>query len=124
LDVRASFIHSESSASYVFGPDRGFLAGDASFGSLTISGALIGKTVTFSGTAAADTVLYSSPTETITLDKQTVSDFLPPSDTGVGPNRITRDALDISCWAKAPLRFCRPSTPSFWARKGREEFVA
>lgn len=95
LDVRASFIHSESAASYVFGANRGFLAGDASFGSLTISGALIGKTVTFSGTAAADTVLYSSPTVTITLDKQTVSDFLPPSDTGVDPNRITTDALDI-----------------------------
>jgi hypothetical protein len=32
---------------------------------------------------------------TITLDKQTISDFLPPSAGAVAPNRITTDALDI-----------------------------
>jgi hypothetical protein len=96
LSVSATFVHSESNASYVFGPNRGFLSGDASFGSLTISGSLIGKILTFSGDAAANTVFYKSPTVTITLDKQTLSDFLPPSASGpVGPNQITTDALDI-----------------------------
>jgi len=96
LSGSAEFIHSASNASYVFGPNRGFLSGDASFGSLTIGGALIGKTLTFAGEAAANTILYRSPSVTITLDKQTLSDFLPPSAaTPVGPNRITTDALDI-----------------------------
>jgi hypothetical protein len=95
LDVQASFIHSASTASYVFGANRALLAGGASFGSLSIQGALIGNTVTFSGTPAANAVLYSSPTVTITLDKQAISDFLPPSGGAVGPNRITTDALDI-----------------------------
>jgi len=96
LSVSATFVHSESDASYVFGANRGVLSGDASFGSLTISGALIGKMRAFSGDAAANTVFYKSPTVTITLDKQTLSDFLPPSASGsVGPNQITTDALDI-----------------------------
>lgn len=102
LSASATFVHSESSASYVFGPDQGFLAGDASFGSLTISGSLVGfKTLTFSGDAKANTVLFHSATVTITLDKQTLSDFLPPVASGAGPtpavlpNRITTDALDI-----------------------------
>ena len=100
LSVSATFIHSKSSASYVFGPNQGFLAGDASFGSLTIGGSLIGgETLTFSGDVAANTVLFRSSTVTITLDKQTLSDFLPPVTTAavppVSPNRITTDALDI-----------------------------
>jgi hypothetical protein len=100
LSASATFIRSGSSASYVFGPNQGFLAGDASFGSLTISGSLVGfKTLTFSGDAAPNTVLFQSSTVTITLDKQTLSDFLPPVAAGavppVSPNRITTDALDI-----------------------------
>ncbi len=100
LSASATFIHSESSVSYVFGPNRGFLAGDASFGSLTISGSLVGgKTLTFSGDAAANTVLFHSSTVTITLDKQTLSDFQPPvaasAVPAVWPSRITTDALDI-----------------------------
>ncbi len=99
LSASATFVHSESSASYVFGPNRGFVSGDASFGSLTISGSLVGgKTLTFSGDAAPNTVLFQSATVTITLDKQTLSDFLPPvagTALPVSPNRITTDALDI-----------------------------
>ena len=108
LSVAATFIHSNSSASYVFGPDRGFVSGDASFQSLSISGSLIGgKTLTFSGDAAPNTVLYHSPTVTITLDQQTLSDFLPPSPVASGtppilPNRITTDALNIQL-TDAPL---------------------
>ena len=87
LSVSADLVHSASYASYVFGANRGFLGGDASFGSLTIGGALIGKTLTFSGDAAANTVLFQSSSVTITLDKQILSDFLPPSPaagTGAG----------------------------------------
>jgi hypothetical protein len=93
LAVSANFIHSESSASYVFGPNRGFLSGDASFGSLLIGGALIGKTLIFAGDAKANTILFKSLSVTITLDKQVRSEFLPPS--AAAPNRITTDALDI-----------------------------
>ena len=115
LSVSATLVHSESDASYVFGPDRCFLGGTASFGSLVIGGGLIGKTLTFSGTAAANTILYHSPTVTITLDKQVLSDFLPPGAIQPGgpmlpasgasaangtvpiiaPNQITTDAIDI-----------------------------
>ena len=111
LSVSATSIKSSADASYVFGSDQGFLGGDASFGSLSISGALVdGKTLTFSGDAAANTVLYKSATVTITLDKQTLSDFFPPSPvvppisaaTAITPNVITTDALDIH-FNNAPL---------------------
>lgn len=97
LSVSAKFIRSSSDASDVFGAKGGSVAGAASFGSLDIGGNLIGKTLTFSGDAAANTVLFSSPTVTVTLDKQTVSDLLPPqSMVGQTPATIATDAIDIS----------------------------
>jgi hypothetical protein len=94
LSVKATGIESESDSSV--GPNSdGFLSGAASFHSLTITGALVGgETLTFSGDAAADTVLYKSSTVTITLDEQTL--LLPPGATGgaIGPS-ITTDAIDI-----------------------------
>jgi hypothetical protein len=101
LSVSARLVHSDANASYVFGPNRGSLSGDASFGSLRIAGALIGgETLTFSGDAGANTIPYKStsksPSVTITLDKQILSEFLPPSASSpTGPNQITTDALDI-----------------------------
>jgi hypothetical protein len=95
LSVEATGIHSDSNSSFVFGPNRGFLAGDANFQSLTITGALVGgKTLKFSGDAKPDTVLYSSPTLTITLDEQRL--LLPPAAAGgvIGPTIMT-DAIDI-----------------------------
>jgi hypothetical protein len=95
LSVEATGIHSDSNSSFVFGPERGFLAGDASFRSLTITGALVGgNTLTFSGDAKPDTVLYSSPTVTITLDEQRL--LLPPAAASgvIGPTIFT-DAIDI-----------------------------
>ena len=93
LSVAATGVHSESNSSFVFGPNQGSLTGDASFHSLTITGALVGgKTLTFSGDAAANTVLYSSSTVTITLDEQIL--LLPPAATG-GVTSITTDAIDI-----------------------------
>jgi hypothetical protein len=97
LAVSATLIHSESDASFVFGQTQGYLGGSASFGSLKIGGALIGKTLSFAGTPTANTILYQSASVTITLDKQTLSEFLPPSGLApIGPNRITTDAIDIS----------------------------
>jgi hypothetical protein len=95
LSVEATGIHSESNSS--FGPtDEGFLSGDASLHSLTVTGPLVnGDTLTFSGNAAKDTVLYKSSTVTITLDDQTV--LLPPSAAAsgiIGPTIFT-DAIDI-----------------------------
>jgi hypothetical protein len=95
LSVEATGVHSDSNASFVFGPDEGSLTGDASFRSLTISGDLVhGKTLKFSGDAKANTVLYSSSTVTITLDRQTL--LLPPAgaSAAIGPS-ITTDAIDI-----------------------------
>jgi hypothetical protein len=95
LKVEATGVHSGSDSSFVFGPNEGFLGGDASFHSLTVTGALVGgKTLTFSGDAAKDTVLYSSPTVTITLDDQRL--LLPPAASSgiIGPT-ITTDAIDI-----------------------------
>ena len=95
LSVEATGIHSDSNSSFVFGPNEGSLGGDASFHSLTVKGALVnGDTLTFSGDAAPDTVLYKSSTVTITLDEQTL--LLPPAATSgiIGPS-ITTDAIDI-----------------------------
>ena len=95
LSVEATGVHSGSDSSFVFGPNEGSLAGDASFHSLTVTGALVGgETLKFSGDAAPDTVLYKSSTVTITLDDQHL--LLPPAATGgiIGPTIIT-DAIDI-----------------------------
>jgi hypothetical protein len=95
LSVEATGIHSDSDSSFVFGPNKGFLSGAASFHLLIVSGALVGgDTLTFSGNAAPDTVLYKSSTVTITLDEQTL--LFPPAATGgiIGPT-ITTDAIDI-----------------------------
>lgn len=95
LSVEATGVHSDSYSSLVFGSNEGFLGGDAGFKSLTVSGALVGgKTLTFSGDAAPDMVLYKSSTVTITLDSQTL--LLPPAAASgmIGPS-ITTDAIDI-----------------------------
>jgi hypothetical protein len=94
LSVKATGIHSGSDSSLVFGPSEGSLAGDASFHSVKITGALVnGDTLAFSGNAAPDTVLYKSSTVTITLDDQHL--LLPPAASGIiGPTIIT-DAIDI-----------------------------
>lgn len=93
LTFAATDIHVSAGFSQVFGMNQPFLSGDASFGSLTIGGALIGQTLTFSGDAAPNTVLFSSPTVTITLDKQVVTDLTTP---GHPPKGITTEAVDIT----------------------------
>ena len=103
LSLQAHFIHSESNSSYVFGPNVGSVSGEVKMGSLTIGGALLGgKTVTFKGgDVKPDTVIYSQDGVTITLDKQTLNELLPPTpaagaQTQPIPNHIVTDAIDIS----------------------------
>ncbi|MBV8613354.1 MAG: hypothetical protein JOY66_06220 [Acetobacteraceae bacterium] len=97
LSVSMSHVHTTADYSHVYGVDKSFVTGDASFGSLSLGGALIGKTLTFSGDAAPNTVLFSSPTVTITLDRQTVSDLISGGLTKtLTPEGITTQAIDIS----------------------------
>jgi len=97
LSLSATGIHASADFSRVFGPGRNFVAGDASFGSLTIGGSLLGRTLSFSGNAAPNTVLFSSPTITVTLDRQIVTDLLSIGPTlRVTPMGITTEAIDIS----------------------------
>lgn len=97
LSVSASHIHAAADYSHVYGMNKSFVTGDASFGSLRLGGALIGKTLTFSGDAAPNTVLFSSPTVTVTLDRQIVSDLISGGLTKtLTPEGITTQAIDIS----------------------------
>ncbi len=98
LSVSATGIASSATWSEVF-PGHISVFGAASFGSLTISGSLVGyQTLTFSGNAANDTVLYDKNGVTITLDQQLVSELIScgPMGCTVTPYGITTDAIDIS----------------------------
>ncbi|MBV8526639.1 MAG: hypothetical protein JOY71_31755 [Acetobacteraceae bacterium] len=97
LFVNATGIHSDANFSILFGANRNFAAGSASFGSLTLGGALIGNTLTFSGDAAPNTILFSSASVTVMLDKQLIPEFVSCSLTcRTTPVGITTDAIDIS----------------------------
>jgi hypothetical protein len=97
LSISMSHVHATAEYAHVYGMDRSFVTGDASFGSLSLGGALIGKTLTFSGDAAPNTVLFSSPTVTVTLDRQTVSDLISNGLTKtLTPAGIVTQAIDIS----------------------------
>ena len=74
LSLSATDIRSQADFSVVF-PNREFATGSASFGSLILTGALIGTTLTFSGDAPANTVLFSNQTTTVTLDQQSVANL-------------------------------------------------
>jgi len=72
LSISASAVHATGSYSVVV-PQPPRVAGSASFGSLSVSGALVGgETLTYSGTPPANFTLYSSPNITITLNEQLV----------------------------------------------------
>ncbi|MBV9755871.1 MAG: hypothetical protein JO047_02345, partial [Alphaproteobacteria bacterium] len=70
LALSATDVASSASFDRVF-PSANTTTGSASFGSLSITGSLVGdKTLTFSGVAPRNTVLFQSATVTITLDEQ------------------------------------------------------
>jgi hypothetical protein len=113
--VEATGIRSDSNVS-----SAGSLTGGASFNLLTLSGELVnGDTLTFSGNAAPDTVLYKSSTVTITLDEQTL--LFPPerraalSVRASPPMRSTFSSTTRSSKARrspatSPLAKVRPAT--------------
>ncbi len=97
LSVSASHIDASATYSHVYGADSSFVSSSASFGSLRLGGALIGKELTFSGDAAPNTVLFSSPTVIVTLDRQTVADLISGGlNKTSSPAGITTQAIDVS----------------------------
>lgn len=105
LSVYATDVADSASYSKVF-PSAVTVTGSASFGSLAISGKLVGdKTITYSGSAPPNTVLYQSPTTTadqipavtITANQQITVGLIScsPSCTFT-PALLTVHALDIS----------------------------
>jgi hypothetical protein len=97
LSLSATDIRARADFSVVF-PNRNFATGSASFGSLTLGGALVGRTLTFAGGAPANTVLFSNDAVTVTLDEQAVAELI-SCTVGVGcttnPVGITTGAIDI-----------------------------
>ena len=76
LQVSASSISSDASASHVFGSSRNVFSSTADFGSLSIGGPLLGQSdpVTFSGAADPNTVLVDNDSVVVTLNKQDLLD--------------------------------------------------
>jgi hypothetical protein len=71
--------------------------GSSSVHTLNISGSVLSAPVTYSGAAAPNTVIYDSPTVTITLNKQVEEGVISCSpDCGFTPSNITVTAVDIS----------------------------
>ncbi|MGH7066086.1 MAG: choice-of-anchor P family protein [Stellaceae bacterium] len=96
LSVSAKNIRSSADWSEVF-PNRAFATGDASFGSLVLGGTLVGGVLRYSGDAAPNTVIFSTPTVTVTLDKQFETELISCSlDCRITPYSITTEAIDIS----------------------------
>ncbi len=105
LGVNASAVADSASYSKVF-PNHVSVEGSASFGSLSITGSLVGgHTITYSGSAPPNTVLYQSPTSTphempavvITANQQQIVYLIScnPNCTAT-PQSIEVHALDIS----------------------------
>lgn len=71
--------------------------GSAYFGGMTVSGTLVGnQKLVFTGDADKNTILFQSPTVTITLNQQTQVGLISCSPNCVfTPDSITTDAVDI-----------------------------
>lgn len=96
LDVQAQHVAASASFSRSI-PSPNTVTGSAAFGSLRIDGSLLGgKVVTVSGSEPANTVIYRSPTVTITADRQIPADVIPCAQCGVRPVGLTVRALEIS----------------------------
>ncbi|HEY1260814.1 MAG TPA: hypothetical protein VGF34_16315 [Stellaceae bacterium] len=97
LQLSARHIASTASFTKVV-PSRVTDLGSARFGGLTISGTLVGnRKLAFTGDADQDTILFQSPTVTITLNQQTQVGLISCSPNCVfTPYSITIDAVDIS----------------------------
>jgi hypothetical protein len=95
LTIAAREVNSVSYYSKVF--PHGITAnGTASMGSLKIAGSYFGgHTLKFSGTPAPNTVIYSSPALTITLNRQIVPMLSPCSTCAPQPVSIETVAIDV-----------------------------
>ena len=97
LSVDATDETDSASYSKVF-PNFVTITGSASFGSLTIGGSLVGgRTINYSGSPSPNTVLYQSPTVTITVNQQIKVGLISCSpNCEFTPDSLIVHALDIS----------------------------
>ena len=105
LNIAASQVVAQADFSLVYGGGQSFTQGTVSFGNLKINGQLIGGAVLrYSGPAAPNTVIYDTPTVTITLNRQIRSGLI-SCDPGCAltPVRIDVAAVDIEL-TKAVIR--------------------
>lgn len=95
LTVVAGDVATSANYAKVF-PSSVSVSGSASFGSLSISGSLVGNSViTYSGSASKNTVLYQSATITITADEQMVTGTISCPPCQFMPAAIKVHGLDI-----------------------------
>ncbi len=95
LTVAAGDVATSANYEKVF-PSSVRVSGSAGFGSLSISGSLVGNTViTYSGSAPKNTVLYRSPTVAITANEQQVTGTISCPPCTFVPTAIEVHALDI-----------------------------
>jgi hypothetical protein len=97
LSMNARSALSNANFSQVVGSNSNYANGSVQIGSLTISGALLGGgTVKFYGPAAANTIVYESPTVKITLNRQIVTELISCSTAcKITPEKIDVAAVDI-----------------------------
>lgn len=99
IAITASKVKANAGLSVVF-PSNETASGGAKIGDLKISGAALTSTVHFHGAPAPNTVVYDSPTLTITLNKRTESGLISCSPAPAGctftPFTIETDAVDIA----------------------------
>jgi hypothetical protein len=99
LQVLGSGISSQANFNTVF-PSLTSATGSSSVRSLKITGSLVGTSpLTYSGSAPPNTVIYDSPTVTITLNKQIKEEVISctvPGGCVTKVYAITVDAVDIS----------------------------
>ena len=98
LSVSATGVASSASWGEVV-PSFITTSSSASFDSLSISGSLLGNhTLSFSGTATADDVIYNHNGVTVTLDQKLVAGAIScivPAGCSFTPTSVTTEALDI-----------------------------
>jgi hypothetical protein len=80
-------------------PANNFVTGDAKFGRLVISGALLGgKTLTLSGDIAPNKIVFASPQLTITVNREIKTGAIschPSTNCRFNPTKIDVAALDV-----------------------------
>jgi hypothetical protein len=99
LSINTGSVKSQTSFTQVF-PNANSAEGSAQIVSLTIGGAGVNyTTLKFSGNAAPNTVIYDTPTVTITLNKQVKDEIISctaPGGCTTIVEAMTTDAIDIN----------------------------